>query len=549
MTFLEQFDHKCFPYASQKTCSYARNGMVATSTQLGSQAGLDILKKGGNAVDAAIATMITNTVVEPTMNNLGSDNFAIVWMNNKMYGLNSSGPAAKNLSIEKVKSDGFTKMPHLGYHAVNVPGAPAGWKALHDRFGSLPFEELFETAIKYAEEGVAVTPQITTDWQWNYNIFMHGLKDPESGLNEKNFEQWRKYYLPNGKIPTPGQIFKNPDVAKALRQMAKSGCDDFYKGDIAKAMVKHAQECGGVLSLEDLAEYKPEWVEPISVNYRGYDVWEIPPNGNGISLLMALNILKGFDLSEGTKETARTYHLMIESMKLGFIDSLNYTTDPRYMKFTPEQMLDENYADERRSLISDSALIPTPGSPEPGGTVYCATADKDGNMVSFIQSNFHGFGSGMVVPGYGFALNNRGSAFSLDSTKANALVGGKKSFHTIIPGFLTKDGKAIGPFGCVGAFIQPQGQMQLLTNTIDFHMNPQAAIDSPRWFWQSGKTVMVESDMPQYIFDELCRMGHDLIKGNYKPNMGRAQIIWRDPETGVLCGATDKRCDGSPACY
>lgn len=549
MSFLEQFDHKCFPYSSQKTCSYARNGMVAASTQLASQAGLDILKKGGNAVDAAIATMITNTVVEPTMNNLGSDNFAIVWMKDKMYGLNSSGPAAKALSIEKVKADGFEKMPSLGYHAVNVPGAPAGWKALHDKFGTLPFKDLFETAIKYAEEGIALTPQITTDWEWNYNIFLKGLQDPQSGLNEKNFEAWKNYYLPDGNVPKPGQIFKNPDVAKALRRMAETGCEDFYKGEIASAMVKHANECGGVLSLEDLAEYKPEWVQPISINYRGYDVWEIPPNGNGISLLMAMNILKGFDLPEGTKETARTYHLMMESMKLGFVDSLEYTTDPRYMRVTPEQMLDENYAAKRRALIGEKAIVPTPGSPEPGGTVYCATADKDGNMVSFIQSNFHGFGSGMVVPGYGFALNNRGSAYSLDETKANALVGGKKSFHTIIPGFLTKDGKAIGPFGCVGAFIQPQGQMQLLTNTIDFHMNPQAAIDAPRWFWQSGKTVMVEGDMPQYIFDELCRKGHDLIKGNYKPNMGRAQIIWRDPETGVLCGASDKRCDGSPACY
>ena len=556
MGLFESFDARCYPYPSQKTVSYARNGMVATSTQLASQVGIEIMKKGGNAVDAAVATMIATTVIEPTMNSIGSDNFAIVWMKDKMYGMNSSGPAAKALSAEQLQKDGFKKMPTFGWHAVNVPGAPAGWRALSERFGNLPFEDLFEEAIRYAEEGFPVSPQVVTDWESNLGLLRKCAQGPKTegvpfqGLDEAQLKPLLEYFAPNGRAPKPGEIFKNPAVAKSLRLIRDTKGDALYKGEIGEALVKFAQENGGYMTMEDLNDYKVQWVDPISVNYRGYDVWEIPPNGNGISLLMALNILKGFELPENEKECARTYHLLFESMKLAYADSMNYVTDPRFMTVTPEMMLDEKYAAERRKLIKmDSALMPSPGKPSPGGTVYCATADKDGNMVSMIQSNYMLFGSGIAVPGYGFPLNNRGSAFSFDPNTANYLVGGKKSFHTIIPGFLTKDGKAVGPFGCVGAFIQPQGQLALLTNTIDFHMNPQAAIDSPRWFWEEGKRIAVEKELPEHIYDQLSRMGHNLVRGNYKPNMGRAQIIWRDPETGVLCGATDKRCDGTPAVY
>lgn len=550
------YDSKCYPYPSQKTSVFAKNGMVATSTPLAAQAGIEIMKKGGNAVDAAIASMICSTVTEPTMNSIGSDNFAIVWMKDKMYGLNASGPSAKNLSIEKLKEAGFSKMPALGWHAVNVPGAPAGWYALSKRFGNLPFADLFEPAIRYAEEGYPVSPQVTTDWEASMNLFKKSMVGPVTegvpmqGLCEEHAAPFFKYFAPEGRAPKPGEIWKNPDLAATLRRLAASDCEDFYRGETAKLMIDFAQKCGSFMSMEDLNAYQPEWVDPISVNYRGYDVWEIPPNGNGISLLMALNILKGFDLHPSEKESARAYHLMFESMKLAFMDSMTHVTDAKHMRVTPEQMLDENYAAARRALIKeDEAIMPTPGRPDQGGTVYCATADKDGNMVSMIQSNYVMFGSGIVIPGGGFLMNNRGSQFTLNEEDINCLKGGKKSFHTIIPGFLTKDGKAVGPFGCVGAFIQPQGQLQLLTNTIDFGMNPQAAIDSPRWFWEEGKRIAVEKDLPEHIYDQLSRMGHQLVRGNYKPNMGRAQIIWRDPETGVLNGATDKRCDSTPAVY
>lgn len=550
------YDSLCYPYPSQKTSVFGTNGMVSTSTPLAAQAGLDILKKGGNAVDAAIATMITTTVVEPTMNAMGSDNYAIVWMKDQIYGMNGSGPSAKNISIEKLQEEGFTKMPTLGWHSVNVPGAPRGWKALHDRFGQAKWEDLFEAAIKYAEEGFPVTPQVHVDWESNAGLFRKCMQGkategvPFQGLTEEMAKPYFDYFCPNGRAPKPGEIFKNHDMAETLKRLRDTGCEDFYTGKTADMIIDFAQKCGAHMTKEDLASYDIQWVDPISVNYRGYDVYEIPPNGNGISLLMALNILKGFELPKGTKNTARTYHLLFESMKLAFTDSLTYTTDPRYMSVTPEQMTSEAYAAERRKLISmDKALMPAPGKPDNGGTVYACTADKWGNMVSMIQSNFMMFGSGIAVPGAGFALNNRGSAFSFDKNAANALVGGKKSFHTIIPGFIAKDGKPVGPFGCVGAFIQPQGQLEMVTNIIDFGMNPQAAIDSPRWFWEQGKTIAVEHDFPPYIFDELCRMGHNLVRGNYKPNMGRAQIIIRDNETGVLNGACDKRCDGNPMAF
>ena len=397
------YDSKCYPYPSQKTSVFGRNGMVSTSTPLAAQAGLDILKKGGNAVDAAIATMICTTVVEPTMNAIGSDNFAIIWFKDKIYGLNSSGPSAKGLSIEKLKNLGYESMPTLGWHAVNVPGAPAGWKAMHERFGSLPFKDLFETAIKYAEEGFPVTPQVTTDWESNLNLFKASMQGPANtgkpmvGLDEFQAKPFFDYFAPNGKAPKPGDIYANKDMAETLKRLRDSECEDMYKGKTADMIVDFAQKCGAFMDHEDLASYKPEWVEPISVNYRGYDVYEIPPNGNGISLLMALNILKGFDLPVNEKECARTYHLLFESMKLAYMDSMTYVTDAKEMKVRVEDMISEEYAAQRRKLIKlDEAIMPTAGKPDQGGTVYCATADKDGNMVSFIQSNFNLFGSGIV---------------------------------------------------------------------------------------------------------------------------------------------------------
>ena len=308
-------------------------------------------------------------------------------------------------------------------------------------------------------------------------------------------------------------------------------------------MKKH----GGYLKKDDLAEYYPEWVEPIKVNYRGYDVWEIPPNGQGLNTLMALNILQGFEFPE--KDSVDTYHKQIEAMKLAFTDGQQYISDPRYMKVATENLLSKTFAYERRTCISENALDPAPGIPPQGGTVYLAAADGEGNMISYIQSNYNGFGSGIVIPGTGIALQNRGKDFSLDPNNINALIGGKKSYHTIIPGFLTKDNQPIGPFGVMGGFMQPQGHLQVIMNTIDFNLNPQASLDAPRWLWQGGKKVFVEPHFPNHITQALQRKGHHIINSIDEVGFGRGQIIWREPNTGILNGGTDPRADGYIACY
>lgn len=532
--------HLTNPYHTQRNPVFARKGMVATSQPLAAEAGLHILKKGGNAVDAAIATAACLTVVEPTSNGIGGDLFAIVWMKNRLYGLNGSGKSPKNISIEKVKAAGHERMPVYGWEPVTVPGAPAAWVSLSERFGNLSLAEVLEPAITYAEEGYPLSPTLARFWKRAYDIF-------RKNLSGEKFNSWFKTFAPKGTAPKVGDMWSSKDHARTLKLIAETKGKAFYQGEIAKKIVSFSKETGGYFEITDFLNHKSQWVEPISINYRGYDVWELPPNGQGLVALQALNILKGFDFT--AREDSETFHQQIEAMKLAFADGLKYITDERHMDVKIQDLLSEEYAEARRKLIRGRAENREAGEPKGSGTVYLATADKDGNMVSLIQSNYMGFGSGLVVPGTGIALQNRGYDFSLNPEDANALEGGKRTYHTIIPGFLTKDHEAIGPFGVMGGYMMPQGHVQIIMNTIDFQLNPQAALDAPRWQWFRDNTVQVEDRFPQATAMELIERGHD-IKLEVEPNMfGRGQIIWRNPETGVLLGGTESRTDGHIAAW
>ena len=527
-----------YPYPSRRSVVFAKNGMVATSQTLAAQAGLQILRQGGNAVDAAVATAACLTVVEPTSNGIGGDAFALVWLKEKLYGLNSSGPAPTALTPELLEQHGLRQMPLDGWLPVTVPGAPAAWAELVGRFGRLKLTEVLAPAIEYAEAGFPVSPIISRQWAAGYKRF-GVLKGPEFGC-------WLETFAPAGRAPLAGEIWRSPAHAHTLRRLADSDCQDFYQGEIARRIDAFSRQYGGCLRASDLAGYRPEWVEPISVNYRGHEVWELPPNGHGLVTLLALNILQGMQFER--KESADTYHLHIEAIKLAFADGLKYIADPRRSNVPVKELLAEAYTASRRGLIGPKALQPTAGEPVKGGTVYLATADGEGNMVSYIQSNYMGFGSGLVVPETGIALHNRGCNFSLEPGHANALAPGKRPYHTIIPGFLTKDGKAVGPFGVMGGFVQPQGHLQMVTSMLDFGLNPQAALDAPRWQWLKDKTVELEAGFPTEIAEELAARGHNIQWASENLHLGRGQIILRD-ETGVLAGGTEPRTDGAVAAW
>lgn len=534
------FDGQKYNYPSRRRVVYAKRGMVCTSQPLAAQAGLAILQQGGNAVDAAVATAICMTVLEPTSNGLGSDAFALVWIKDKLYGLNGSGYAPKKLTAEALAEQGVTeKIPYRGWQSVNIPGAVSAWAELHKRFGRLPFAKLCEPAIYYAEEGYPLSPLIQKLWDKSVELF-------EEYKDKKEFCGWFPTFAPDGKAPEVGQLVKLPDHGKTLRKIAETSGEAFYRGEMADAIAEFSKKTGGFISKEDLENYRAEWVEPLHTEYRGHEVWEIPPNGQGMTVLMALNILKGFEFAE--KECADTYHKQIEAMKLAFADTMEYVTDPRYMNTKIEDMLSDAYAEARRSLIGKEALEPKPGSPFSGGTIYLCTADNEGNMVSLIQSNYKGFGSGIVVPGTGIALNDRASGFSLNPESDNYLQPWKKPYHTIIPGFLTKDGRAVGPFGVMGEYMQPQGQLQVVMDTVDFLMNPQNALDAPRWQWIEDKKVQLEDGVPAEIAEELQRRGHEITVMSDYTSFGRGQIIWRD-ENGILAGATEPRTDGTVAAW
>ena len=536
------FDAQEYKYASRRRVVHAKRGMVCTSQPLASQAGLTILQQGGNAIDAAIATAICQTIVEPTNNGLGSDCFALVWTGGKLHGLNGSGYAPQRLTPEAVAASGATeKMPLRGWEAVTVPGAPSAWAELHKRFGRLPFAKLFEPAIYYAEQGYPVSPIVARFWQEGIDALTPYKNNPAIAPWFATFDVHG-----NGVAPQTGEMVKLPDHAKTLRILADSYCESYYRGELAQKLVEFSDKTGGYLSLEDLADYRAEWVEPVHINYHGYDVWEMPPNGHGITALMALNILK--DMEIGAKDTGDTFHKQIEAMKLAFADGMHYIADPRYMQTRVEELLSEAYAAQRRALISETALEPTHGKPFCGGTVYLCTADGEGNMVSFIQSNYKDFGSGIVLPGYGINLNDRGAGFSLDPELDDYLAPRKKPYHTIIPGFLTHEGEAVGPFGVMGAYMQPQGHVQVIMNTVDWLLNPQSALDAPRWQWIAGKEIWLESSVAPEIVEDLRRRGHEVRVLEDDTTFGRGEIIWRD-SNGVLAGATEPRADGVVAAW
>ena len=536
------FDAQEYKYASRRRVVHAKRGMVCTSQPLASQAGLTILQQGGNAIDAAIATAICQTIVEPTNNGLGSDCFALVWTGGKLHGLNGSGYAPQRLTPEAVAASGATeKMPLRGWEAVTVPGAPSAWAELHKRFGRLPFAKLFEPAIYYAEQGYPVSPVVARFWQEGIDALTPYKNNPAIAPWFATFDVHG-----NGVAPQTGELVTLPDHAKTLRILADSYCESYYRGELAQKLVEFSDKTGGYLSLEDLADYRAEWVEPVHINYHGYDVWEMPPNGHGITALMALNILK--DMEIGAKDTGDTFHKQIEAMKLAFADGMHYIADPRYMQTRVEELLSDAYAAQRRALIGETALEPTHGKPFCGGTVYLCTADGEGNMVSFIQSNYKDFGSGIVLPGYGINLNDRGAGFSLDPELDDYLAPRKKPYHTIIPGFLTHEGEAVGPFGVMGAYMQPQGHVQVIMNMVDWLLNPQSALDAPRWQWIAGKEIWLESSVAPEIVEDLRRRGHEVRVLEDDTTFGRGEIIWRD-SNGVLAGATEPRADGVVAAW
>ncbi len=534
------FDPLSNPYRLPRTPVYAHRGMVATSQPYAAQAGLSILQQGGNAIDAAVAAAAALTVVEPTSNGIGGDAFALIWSQGKLHGLNSSGPAPMGISIDAITNRGFSTMPGSGWESVTTPGIPAAWASLVARFGRLPLSQVIAPAVELATKGYAVSPVLSYYWQRAFERYTTKLKQPQ-------FQNWFRTFAPLGRAPRPGEMWASPDHGETLKEIGRTNAEAFYRGSLADRIDSFSRQNQGFLRKEDLATFSPEWVEPISVDFRGYDVWEIPPNGQGISALMALKILNKFP--PAANEDEKAYHRAIEAIKLAMTDGNTYITQRNLMTVTTDDLLSDSYAETRKNLIGERALQPTPGEPHAGGTVYLATADNEGNMVSYIQSNYEGFGSALVVPGTGIALQNRGCNFSLDPNHANCLAPGKRTFHTIIPGFITKDRLPVGPFGVMGGFNQPQAHVQVVMNSIDRHLNPQAALDAPRWRWMNDKTVLVESHFPKTIVGALSARGHDVQISQDVGAFGRGQIIWRDSESGVLAGATESRTDGMVAVW
>lgn len=539
MPAFPDFSSNHYPYLSRRSAVYARRGMVATSQPLAAQAGLEVLQRGGNAIDAAIAAAAALTVVEPTANGIGGDAFALVWHGGKLHGLNASGPAPQSMSAEQLTRAGYKEVPKYGALPVTVPGTPSAWAALSQRFGKLSLSQTMSGAVTLAEQGFPVSPVVAHAWQVAHQNFRREFR-------ESHFQPWFDTFSIDGQAPRAGQLWRSPGHAATLAAIAADGAEGFYRGALGEQIAAFIQAAGGHMQAADLAAFQPEWVDPIGVNYRGYDVWEIPPNGHGMVALMALNLLKADAFSE--RDTLATYHRQIEAIKLAYADGLAHIADPAHMKVTVEQLLSDAYADERRKLIGARATLPVAGEPSRGGTVYLCTADAEGNMVSFIQSNYMGFGSGLVVPGTGIALHNRGNNFTLEPGHANVLAGGKRPYHTIIPGFMTRGGQAVGPFGVMGGFMQPQGHVQMVMNTVDFGLNPQAALDAPRWEWEKGNKVAIEHSTAEHLFRGLAGLGHEVAWSGNQLGFGRGQIIWRNDE-GVLCGGTEPRTDGCVAAW
>ncbi len=518
---------------------YGANGACATSHPLAAEAGLHILREGGSAADAAVAMAAALTVVEPTSNGIGSDAFALVWAEGKLHGLNGSGRAPALLTADGVRSAGHHAMPARGWLPVTVPGAPAAWQEVHARFGRLDFEDVLRPAVDLAYRGAPVPPVVSYFWKRAAEVYAR-LEGPE-------FAAWPETFTRDGRAPEPGERLRLPHHARTLARIARSGAEDFYRGRLAGEIDRFSRETGGLLRAEDLAAHRSAWVEPIGARYRDVELWEIPPNGQGIVALSALRILDGLEPGDSWADP-RGVHASIEAVKLAFADARVHVGDPDRMRVEFQAFLEDGYAASRRALIGPRAEARTTGIPPDHGTVYLAAADRDGMMVSWIQSNYMGFGSGVVVPRTGIALQNRGAGFSLEPGHVNEAAGGMRPFHTIIPGFLTRGGEPWGPMGVMGGHMQPQGHVQVVRDLVDFALPPQSALDLPRWMWNDGLGVEAESAWPRETTDALRAWGHDLSRTGDPSPFGRGQIILRDPH-GVYGAGSDRRADGRPLAF
>ncbi|NNF42820.1 MAG: gamma-glutamyltransferase family protein [Phycisphaerales bacterium] len=523
------------PYPSRRRPVYARN-VVATSQPLAAQAGLEMLRRGGNAMDAAVATAAALTVVEPTSNGIGSDAFALIWAGGGLHGLNASGRAPRSLSPARYA--GLEKIPTRGWDGVTTPGAVSGWVMVAQQFGKLPLETLLAPAVRYARDGFLVSPEVAYYW----------------GRAAKRYTgdvtaEWRRTFAPNGRAPRTGEQFRSPNHAATLEAIASTGGAAFYRGPLAERIGRAASEGGGDLRVDDLASHAAEWVRPIAMEYQGVRLHEIPPNGQGIVALIALGILRHHDIAGMAVDSVSYLHHHIEAMKLAFRDGHRYVADPAFMDVAPADLLDDGYLAERARLIdADRAQDFGHGTPKPGGTILLTTADAEGNMVSFIQSNYTGFGSGVVVPGTGIALQNRGCCFTLEPGHPNEAGPGKRPYHTIIPAFVTRPGPGgedvpLMAYGVMGGFMQPQGHAQVLSRIVDHDQNPQAALDAPRWRVESGLKVTIEPGFDPAVYEGLRALGHDVtIASRLGAGHGRGQVIYR-LDDGYLA-ASDQRADG-----
>jgi gamma-glutamyltranspeptidase / glutathione hydrolase len=520
------------PYAWPRKPLFAGN-VVSTSQPLAAQAGLSMLAAGGNAVDAILAGAITLTLVEPVSNGIGSDAYAIVWDGKKLHGLNASGRSPAGWTPEFFA--GQKAVPVRGWNSVSVPGCVSAWRELSERFGKLPFDKLFAPAIGYGRNGFLVS--LTIAGQWAAQVAE--LK-AQPGFAEA--------FLPNGNPPAPGQLFRFPAHAATLEKIAATKGEALYGGELAAKLEAHAKANGAVMRASDLAAHKSDWLDTLSMDYRGYTLHELPPNGQGIVALIALGILENFDIASHPVDSADSVHLQIEAIKLAFADAQAYVSDIDYMPFPPKQLLDKAYLASRAKLVDMKKAQPfAAGTPPKGGTVYLTAADASGMMVSMIQSNYMGFGSGVVVPGTGISLQNRGATFVLKEGHPNRVGPRKRPYQTIIPGFVTRDGKPLMSFGVMGGTMQPQGHTQVMVRIADYRQNPQAASDGPRFRWVQGMDVSVEGGFASSTLEELKRRGHHIVTIDDYNQFGCAQMIWK--LDGGYMAASDPRRDGQAVGY
>lgn len=537
-----KFDKYSYRYPSRRSLVYGRNGMVATSNPMASEVGIEILKAGGNAIDAAVAVAATLSVIEPMSTSIGSDNQAIIYHDGEIHGMNSTGQSPQLIDRERILREGGPLISETGWDPVTVPGTPRGWAEMINKFGRLSLSEVLEPAAKISEEGWPTQTTVAEVWRNNLPKYRNAYES-----NPAVHQSFIDTFYPDWHTPVPGDLITNQDIADTLREIGRTNADSFYSGAIADDIDAFSRETGGYLRKSDLEAFETEWVKPMSVNYRGYDIWEMPPNCDGIIALQALKILENYDLKDC--DTAETHHRIIECVKKAYIDALDSVGDPRFNDIDYTKYLDDDYTRAQFETLNDEqAFMPPPGSAVKGGTVFFCVVDGDGNMVSMIQSNCLGLGAGILIPNRGIQLHCRGTHFRLEENHPNTLEPGKRPFHTIIPSFISKDGVGIGPVGCMGSFLQPQAHVQIYSRIIDSHCNPQEAIDAPRWQWKSGKNIEVEPHMPFNLVRGLQERGHNVTYANTYNFFGRGQIILRQAN-GAYIGATDGRTDASIATY